>query len=173
MKKDRGPVNKTVENASALSEFEGAVVATCEPPVSSGDLVSSERHHHVHDSWLGHHHHICAMDVEDGVCMPPMDMEQTEREYVISVEMPGITKKDVSVAIRGGVLAISGRRAEAEDSKDYLVRERSSGSFQRSLILPEGVKSKEARASYIEGVLKVVLPKCRDTAAGNCKVDVC
>jgi HSP20 family molecular chaperone IbpA len=163
MKKDKELVKKGKESATALAETGAAVETTCESPLSLFDLVPLGHHHH---------HHIYGGSVAGGVCVPAMDIERTENEYIILAEMPGITKKDVSVSIRNGFLNICGRRPEDDDTKDYLLQERSSGTFQRSVALPDGVKSNEAKASFAEGVLKVVLPMCKDSMSGNRQVEV-
>jgi HSP20 family protein len=72
--------------------------------------------------------------------LPPVDIEENDREYVIKAELPGMKKEEVKLKVEGGTLTISGeRKAEKEDKdKKYHRLERSYGAFQRSFTLPEG-----------------------------------
>lgn len=92
---------------------------------------------------------------------PDTDVSETEDEYTISVDLPGINKKDVEVSYKDNRLTISGKREheEEEEKKDYLRRERYQGSFTRSFTLPSEVKEEDIKAKFKDGVLKVDVPK--------------
>ena len=93
--------------------------------------------------------------------LPPVDIEENGREYVIKVELPGMKKEEVNLKVEGGTLTISGeRKAEKEDKdKKYHRLERSYGAFQRSFMLPEGTLPEKISAEFKDGVLLVHLPK--------------
>jgi HSP20 family protein len=77
---------------------------------------------------------------------------------LVRVEMPGVKPEDVHVAVHNRVLTISGeRKVEEEERAGYYVRELRHGSFQRSMILPEGVDEEEIRARSQDGILEVAL----------------
>ena len=76
---------------------------------------------------------------------------------VIRAELPGMKREDVDVSLSHGVLTISGERKEEQEHKEkgYLIRERKSGSFRRSMTLPEGVDEGGIKARFEDGVLEV------------------
>ena len=94
--------------------------------------------------------------------MPSLDVHETDKEFQISVETPGMEEKDIDISISRDVLTISGEKKEEkkEDSKGTYRLERRYGSFSRSIPLPENcVDTDKAEASYKNGVLTVKLPK--------------
>jgi HSP20 family protein len=93
--------------------------------------------------------------------IPAMDLVETEGEFVLKADLPGLTENDVAIEVEDNVLSISGeRKAEQQDHKDgYFRFERSYGSFRRSLTLPEGVDAAAVKASFADGVLEVRIPK--------------
>lgn len=93
--------------------------------------------------------------------IPRMDFSETDQAIELTAELPGLTEKDVTVALDGDVLNISGeKRSENEESrKGYRLVERRYGSFARSVRLPEGVRTDQIKASLKDGVLTVTAPK--------------
>ena len=89
---------------------------------------------------------------------PSVDVLNKDRDLVVRVEMPGVKPEDVHVGVHNRVLTISGERKvdEQEERAGYYVRELRHGSFQRSMILPEGVEE-EINARYQDGILEVAL----------------
>jgi len=77
------------------------------------------------------------------------------------VDIPGMDEKDFSVSLSGENLIIKGERKEEKEDKEkhYHKKERRTGSFQRVIALPVSVDSKKISAEYVNGVLKVHLPK--------------
>jgi HSP20 family protein len=92
---------------------------------------------------------------------PKMDATETDKEFELTFELPGLEEKDVEVNVADNVLTIRGeKKAEKEQKeKDYRVVERSYGSFARSVELPEGIDPNAVRATITKGVLKVTVPK--------------
>lgn len=93
--------------------------------------------------------------------LPAMDLVENQEEFVLRADLPGVSEKDVNIEFEDNVLTISGERtSEHEERKEGYVRvERASGSFSRSLTLPEGVDPEGIRASFERGVLEVHIPK--------------
>lgn len=93
--------------------------------------------------------------------IPPMDLTETEGEFVLTADLPGLDESDVTIELQDGVLTISGeRRAEHEERREGVRRlERASGRFSRSLTLPDGVDAEAITASFDRGVLEVHVPK--------------
>jgi HSP20 family protein len=93
--------------------------------------------------------------------LPAMDLVETEDDFVLTADLPGLSEKDVNIELEDNVLTISGeRRSEHEHRKDGVHRvERASGGFTRSLTLPEGVDPEAIKANFDRGVLEVRIPK--------------
>jgi HSP20 family protein len=90
---------------------------------------------------------------------PSVDVLQKDGDRVVRVEMPGVKPENVHVAVHNRVLTLSGERKvdEEEERAGYYVRELRHGSFQRSMILPEGVDEEKIHARYQDGILEVAL----------------
>ena len=95
---------------------------------------------------------------------PAVDVNETETEFLLSADMPGLDKKDVSIDIHDGVITIKGERAidNEKSTDDYRIRERQLGSFNRSFRLPDNVKEDKVAAKFKNGVLTVTLPKTKE-----------
>jgi HSP20 family protein len=93
--------------------------------------------------------------------IPAMDLAETEGEFVLKADLPGLSEGDVSIELDDNVLTVSGeRKAEHEERKEAYYRvERSFGRFSRSLTLPEGVDAAAVKASFDHGVLEIHIPK--------------
>ncbi|HLY50208.1 MAG TPA: Hsp20/alpha crystallin family protein [Solirubrobacteraceae bacterium] len=93
--------------------------------------------------------------------IPAMDLVESENDFVLRADLPGLGEDDVNIELEDNVLTISGvRKAEHEERKEGYYRvERASGSFSRSLTLPEGVDPEKVSAKFDRGVLEVRIPK--------------
>ena len=89
------------------------------------------------------------------------EVEETGKEIVVRVEVPGMEKEDCRITIDGNLLHLSGEKRFERETSDstYHVMERAYGSFQRTIALPRNVDIDRAEASYKNGVLSVRLPK--------------
>ena len=98
------------------------------------------------------------------VIAPPVDVEETSDEIVITAALPGMKADDVDITITGQTLSIQGefRPADSTEGGQYLHQERRFGSFSRSLQLPVRVQGEAARASFTDGVLTLRIPKAED-----------
>jgi HSP20 family protein len=96
-----------------------------------------------------------------GRWMPAMDLVEREHEYTLHADLPGLSEGDVNIELEDNVLTISGKRtSQHEDRKaGYYRLERGTGSFRRSLTLPEGVDPQAITARFDRGVLEVSIPK--------------
>lgn len=93
--------------------------------------------------------------------VPAMDLVEEGEEYVLRADLPGLGEDDVNVELEDDVLTISGERKSehSEQREGYRRIERASGSFSRSLTLPEGVDPESVTAGFEHGVLEVRVPK--------------
>ena len=96
--------------------------------------------------------------------MPAVDVTETETEFLLSADMPGLDKKVVSIDIHDGVITIKGESAidNEKSTDDYRIRERQLGSFNRSFRLPDNVNEVKVAAKFKNGVLKITLPKAKE-----------
>jgi HSP20 family protein len=94
---------------------------------------------------------------------PAADISETEEEYVVKAEMPGVKREDVKVTQHEGVLTIEGERKYEKTDKDEKMHrvERFFGSFTRSFSLPDDADAKNIRAETKDGVLNVHIPKLK------------
>lgn len=96
--------------------------------------------------------------------LPNMDVQEDKDRFTISMELPGLSKDDVSLTVREGVLTIEGERKQ-EDEKEgvnYHRVERRYGKFLRSFQLPVRVQEDKIEAVFKEGVLTVQIPKAEE-----------
>jgi HSP20 family protein len=103
-----------------------------------------------------------------GGLSPEVEVKETAREVVVSAALPGVDKKDIHVNLTENRLAICAERKHETERKGKdgnVRREESYGSFCRTLTLPAAVKADkaEAEASYKDGVLRLELPKVKET----------
>lgn len=93
--------------------------------------------------------------------VPNADIIENEKQYELQIVLPGFNKKDVNIEIEDGKLTISGeRKFEKEDNGNtYHTIESQYGKFTRTFYLPDNVKDDAMKASYKDGILKVVIPK--------------
>jgi HSP20 family protein len=79
---------------------------------------------------------------------------------VVRADLPGTDPKDVDITVSGDQLTIRGKREQhdEETGRDFIYREVSYGSFERTVRLPEGVKAEDVKASYQNGVLELSVP---------------
>jgi HSP20 family protein len=93
--------------------------------------------------------------------MPPVDIYETEKEYLIKLDLPELSKEEVKVFVEDGVLSIQGERKKEkeEKGKKFLRIERSYGTFLRTFTVPPDADETKFDAEFKEGLLKVHLPK--------------
>jgi HSP20 family protein len=106
--------------------------------------------------------------------VPAVDVTETDKGYEITVDLPGMEEKNIDVKVANGILTIKGERHDEkeEKKKDYYVRERSLGSFERSFQVPDGVDSDKIDASFKKGVLTIALPKTAAAQKAEKKIEV-
>jgi HSP20 family protein len=118
--------------------------------------------------------------------MPSIDVTETDKEIEVTVDLPGLERKDVDISLENDVLTIRGEKKietksdekagkdgkDAKDSKDktYHVAERSYGVFYRVIQLPPGIDPSKVQATMSKGVLKVTIPKPARSSAAKIEV---
>ena len=113
-----------------------------------------------------------AMALADWI--PMVDVVETEGEFLLHAELPGVEKKDVKLSIERGVLTLAGQRDQPKEEKGrrYHRIERTYGRFARSYTMPELVDEQKLTAEFRNGVLTVHLPKSEKAKPKSIEVQV-
>ena len=90
---------------------------------------------------------------------PPVDLHETETSYVLSAELPGLTRDDVHVQFADGRLTFEGQRQRSASSEHFHCIERGHGPFRRSFQLLHPVDATRIAADLSDGVLTITVPK--------------
>jgi HSP20 family protein len=104
---------------------------------------------------------------------PRVDIIDQDKEVIVKVEAPGVDKDDLEVTVTDHTLSIKGQTSHEskEEEAGYFRREISSGSFRRTMALPQGVDPAKAQASFDNGILRVSIPKTQVAKKRTVKVD--
>ena len=113
-------------------------------------------------------------DLLNSAWAPQVDLSETEDEYVLQADLPGLKRDDVELVCVDNVVNLKGeRRHESKEEKGGYHRiERRYGGFQRSFEIPGGFDADKVTASFEDGVLTVHLPKREEQKPKQIKVDV-
>lgn len=92
---------------------------------------------------------------------PLIDIEETEKDYSFTVDIPGMKKEDIKIEVKDRQLIISGERLREKNvgTETNGKFERSFGRFFRSFTLPQNVEDDKVEAKYTDGVLEITVPK--------------
>lgn len=106
--------------------------------------------------------------------VPDMDILEKDGAVTVRVDLPGVRKEDIDVAVEGDMLVIRGWRLEAKEIKEetYHYVERAAGDFCRAISLPKDARLDAIVATYRDGVLEVTVPCAAAPAARKQKIDV-
>ncbi|GAA1232274.1 hypothetical protein GCM10009676_14280 [Prauserella halophila] len=94
---------------------------------------------------------------------PAADVRETDEEYVVEIEVPGVKREDIAVDLADGKLTVSGEVTEREGH--FRRRTRRTGQFRYAATLPEGVDTEQVGAELADGVLSVHVPKLPEDTA--------
>lgn len=103
-----------------------------------------------------------------------VDVKETDKEVVVSAEVPGVDIKDIDVSLKNGGLLIKGEKRQEKEEKDkgYYRMERSYGSFERYLPLPCEIDRESVAASYKDGVVKITMQKTKEAIKNEKPIEV-
>lgn len=103
-----------------------------------------------------------------------MDVAETDQAFEVKLDLPGVSADDVEIQIDNNTLTVRGRREESTDEMDEEKQfhriERYSGSFARSVVLPNSINEDETAAEFKDGVLKIVIPKSPEAKPRKIKI---
>ncbi|HEY9005755.1 MAG TPA: Hsp20/alpha crystallin family protein [Ohtaekwangia sp.] len=102
-----------------------------------------------------------------GINVPTANITETSKEFRLELAAPGLERKDFDVKVENNTLTISAEKEEEKRERqgEYSRHEYSFNSFSRSFALPEGIKEGAIDAKYENGILKVSIPKAKETPA--------
>lgn len=106
--------------------------------------------------------------------MPAINFEETENEFIVSAELPGMSKDDIKVKVTEDGLTISGEKkmSKEEKGKTYHRIEMAYGNFQRTISFPEDVVPDKAKATYKDGILMVNVPKSEKSKPKEIEIEL-
>jgi HSP20 family protein len=92
---------------------------------------------------------------------PSVDIRETDKELILTAEIPGVEEKDIDIEVEDNTLTIKGKREIEKETKEeeYHRIERSYGSFYRSFTLPAYVQQEKIKAEHEDGLLRITMPK--------------
>ena len=95
------------------------------------------------------------------VWAPRTDLSETDDAFRIRLDVPGMTKEDITINLQSNTLTVSGERTteRQEESEEYVRVERAFGNFHRTFTLPDAVDAESVEAVYEDGVLTINVPK--------------
>ena len=112
-----------------------------------------------------------ACDPNMSAGMMSTDVRETDKGYMVDIDMPGFKKDDISLDLQNGYLTVSAHRNSSHEDKDdngrWLRRERYAGSCSRSFYVGEDVKDSDIHASYRNGTLCIQVPKMQAQPASR------
>ncbi len=107
---------------------------------------------------------------------PPMNVAESENQYTVTLELPGMDVKDIRIDVMGNQLTVSGERKWEQEKKDkeYHRVESQYGTFSRTLTLPENARldRESIRATFEKGLLEIRVPKVEPTPATQIPIQV-
>ena len=100
-----------------------------------------------------------------GLNIPTANVSETPKEYVLELAAPGLERKDFNIEVENNCLIISSEKEEEkkEEEEGYSRKEYSFNSFSRTFSLPENIKEDNIEAKYVDGILKISIPKQKET----------
>jgi HSP20 family protein len=109
-----------------------------------------------------------------GAFTPSVDVKESDKDFIIRAELPGVEEKDIEVTLSGDTVTIKGEKKEEKEDKgkNYYYMERSYGSFNRVIPLGAETDAGKASASFKNGVLNITVPKSQSAKARGTKVPI-
>ena len=99
--------------------------------------------------------------------VPAVEMKEQESDYLITIEVPGISPAAIDLQVDRDMLIVKGEKKEEHEEKeaDYVISERSYGAFERRIALPADAQVDKVEASSENGVLKITIPRSPDATS--------
>lgn len=102
----------------------------------------------------------------------PTDIDETNEEYIISIDLPGFNKDDINVSLTNNDLSVKGKRESGNNEKRSIVRRgRYHGEFHKTFSFEKDVDGSHIEARYENGILSITVPKTKSSRATDIKVN--
>ena len=100
-------------------------------------------------------------EVAQGIWTPPVDVVETRTEVILKADLPEMSQDEIGIKVEDGTLTIEGERKFLKENPEesYIQIERSYGTFRRTFAIPRMIDQEKIKASYKDGVLRIVFPK--------------
>jgi HSP20 family protein len=110
--------------------------------------------------------------LSENAWLPAVELVEEDSEFVLTAELPGMSKKDVDVSVDDNVLTLRGeKKTEREVAHDRMhIRERGYGTFERSFTLPRNVEADKIRADFHDGLVVIHMPKGEATKSKHIEI---
>lgn len=110
--------------------------------------------------------------LSESAWLPAVELVEEDSEFVLTAELPGMSKKDVDVSVDDRVLTLKGeKKTEREVAHDRMhIRERGYGTFERSFTLPRNVDAEKIRADFRDGLVEIHLPKGKEAKSKHIEI---
>lgn len=145
-------------NISDLVPWRSRAVA---PRQNDSFLLMQQEFNHLFDNFFRRFDMLPAGDGQFEFA-PHLNMAETEKDFQVTVELPGMDEKDIDITVTHNLLTIQGEKkvAKEEKEKNFYRRERNYGFFQRTIPVPSDlVDQNKIEATFEKGILTVTLPK--------------
>ena len=118
--------------------------------------------------------HSLEIEHESDFFMPCMNVNETDLDYIVSIDLPGVDKRDVDVDMSEGMVTIIGKRENSQEGKDNscIWKETPHGTFRRSFELSNTVQADKIKARFKNGVLNLIVPKAEEVKPEVKKITV-
>lgn len=105
---------------------------------------------------------------------PEFEVKENKEGLQVTVELPGVSEKDIDISLSDGLLTIRGEKKseEIKDGETYHITERSYGAFARSLRLPYEPEEEQILASFKDGVLNISIPRPKESKPNIHKIEI-
>ena len=101
--------------------------------------------------------------------LPRLNISETDNKYFIEAELPGVKQSDLELKLDNNILVIKGKTEESKE-RNYFMRERYYGSFQRSLTLPNNINENDITANFKDGILNIEITKKLENSTKSIEV---
>ena len=111
---------------------------------------------------------------DERLTVPELDVRESTNAITVEAELPGVDEKDITVTLANGILTIKGEKKQEKEEKgeSYHLTERSFGSFERSIRLPDTIDDAKVEAKFDKGVLKVTAAKKPEAVKAERKIEI-
>ena len=156
------------EITKSRRDHSGTFRATSSPPCATRWIACSSA-----SSTAGRTGRSCSAATER-LTVPELDVRENTNAIIVEAELPGVDEKDVTVTLANGMLTIKGEKKHEKEEKgeNYHFTERSFGSFERSVRLPDTIDEAKVEAKFDKGVLKVTAAKKPEAVKAERKIEI-